>query len=122
MGFYHRMAPHARCVMQIKRRLEQNRDAARKSRARKKEYYKLLELEVRTLPQTLVLCVVPYSWDPRSQPCRAKGWNPCTSSWPETEGTQEQCTPVLKSTPLLGSRHTFNASHRCGAILRSTHS
>ncbi len=33
-------------VMQVKRRLAQNREAARKSRARKKEYLKRLELEV----------------------------------------------------------------------------
>ena len=33
--------------MQVKRRLAQNREAARKSRARKKEYLKRLELEVR---------------------------------------------------------------------------
>ena len=34
-------------VLQVKRRLAQNREAARKSRARKKEYLKRLELEVR---------------------------------------------------------------------------
>jgi len=32
--------------LQVKRRLAQNREAARKSRARKKEYLKRLELEV----------------------------------------------------------------------------